>query len=141
MGLQLFLPNVNYLAVLVAAAASMAVGFLWYGPLFGNMWKQLANITDKDMKKMKMSPRTSMILGFITALVISCTLAHFLIYMNISGIADALMAAFLIWIGFVATVQIGSVLWENKPWQLFFLNTLHNLVSLVVMATILAMWP
>src|SRR3989338_5024454 len=141
MALQLFLPNVNYLAVLVAAAASMAVGFLWYGPLFGNMWKQLMGITDKDMKKMKMSPRTSMILGFITALVISCTLAHFLIYMNISGIADALLAAFLIWIGFVATVQIGAVLWEGKPWKLFFLNTAHNLVSLSVMASILALWP
>ena len=141
MSLQLFLPDVNYLAVLVAAIASMIAGFLWYGPLFGNMWKQLANITDKDMKKMKMSPRTSMILGFITALVISCTLAHFLIYMGISSIADALTAAFLIWIGFVATVQIGAVLWEGKPWKLFFLNTAHALVSLSVMASILALWP
>ena len=140
MALQLFLPNVNYLAVLVAAIASMVVGFLWYGPLFGNMWKQLMNITDKDMKKMKMSPRTSMILGFITTLVISCTLAYFFIYMNISGIADALTAAFLVWIGFVATVQVGAVLWENKPWKLFFLNTAHNLISLAVMAVILAVW-
>lgn len=71
MALELFLPNVNYLAVLVAAIASMILGYLWYGPLFGNMWKQLMGFTDKDMKKMKMSPKTSMILGFITALVIS----------------------------------------------------------------------
>ena len=99
------------------------------------------NFTDKDMKNMKMAPTTSMIIGFVSALVVSCTLAHFFIYMNIAGIADALMAAFLIWIGFVATVQIGPVLWENKPWKLFFLNTAYNLASLAVMASILAAWP
>jgi len=132
---------VNYLAVLAAGVATMILGFLWYGPLFGNMWKQLMNFSDKDMKKMKMTPKASMIIGFITALIISCTLAHFFIYMAISNIADALTAAFLIWIGFVATVQIGAVLWENKPWKLFFLNTAYNLVSLALMASILAAWP
>ncbi len=140
MALQLFLPNVNYLAVLVAAIASMVVGFLWYGPVFGSQWKKLMSFTDKDIKKMKMTPKTAMILGFIAALVISCTLAHFLIYMNISSVADAVMAAFLIWIGFVATVQVGAVLWEGKPWKLFFLNAGHTLVSLAVMAVILAVW-
>ena len=118
----------------------MALGFLWYGPLFGNKWKQLMSFTGKDMKKMKMTSKTAMILGFIVALAVSCTLAHFLIYMGISGVADALTAAFLIWIGFVATVQIGSVLWEGKSWNLFFLNTSYNLVSLAVMAVILAAW-
>lgn len=140
MALQLFLPNVNYLAVLVAAIASMILGFLWYGPLFGNMWKRLMNFTDKDIKNMKMAPKTSMIIGFVTALVISCTLAHFLIYMGISSVGDAIMAAFLVWLGFVATVQIGAVLWESKPWKLFFLNTAYNLVSLAIMAAILAVW-
>ena len=140
MSLQLFLPNVNYLAVFVSAVASTVLGFLWYGPLFGDMWKKMMDFTDKDMKKMKMTPKTSMIIGFITALVVSCTIAHFLIYMGISNVADALIAAFLIWIGFVATVQIGAVLWENKPWKLFFMNSAYNLISLAMMAIILAMW-
>ncbi len=29
--------EVNLAAVLVAAVASMVIGFLWYGPLFGMM--------------------------------------------------------------------------------------------------------
>ena len=48
--------DISYLAVLVAAAAAMAIGFLWYGPLFGNQWKKLMNFTDKGMKEMKMTP-------------------------------------------------------------------------------------
>jgi hypothetical protein len=28
--------NVNYLAVLTCAVLAMPVGFLWFGPLFGN---------------------------------------------------------------------------------------------------------
>ena len=36
--------EINYLAVLVAAIASMALGFLWYGPLFGNQWKKQSKL-------------------------------------------------------------------------------------------------
>jgi len=55
--------EINYLAVLVAAIASMALGFLWYGPLFGNQWKKLMGFTDKSMKAMKMTPMQAMIGG------------------------------------------------------------------------------
>lgn len=31
--------NINFLALLAAAASSMVVGFIWYNPkVFGNIW-------------------------------------------------------------------------------------------------------
>src|SRR5688572_1633570 len=41
----------NYLAILVAAVAGMAVGFFWYGPLFGKIWVKLSGFTKEDMEK------------------------------------------------------------------------------------------
>jgi hypothetical protein len=30
--------NINPLAVLIATIVPMLLGFLWYGPVFGNAW-------------------------------------------------------------------------------------------------------
>lgn len=39
---------ISYPAVLGAAIASMILGFLWYGPLFGNAWMRLSGMTEAD---------------------------------------------------------------------------------------------
>ena len=132
--------EINYLAVLVAAIASMALGFLWYGPLFGNQWKKLMGFTDKSMKAMKLTPMQAMAGGFISTLVMSYILAHFIDYIQANTIADGAVAGIWIWLGFIATVQLGSVLWEGKPVKLYVINTLHYLAALVVMGGILAVW-
>ncbi|MBI2541430.1 DUF1761 domain-containing protein [Candidatus Woesearchaeota archaeon] len=132
--------NVNYLAVLAAAAASMALGFLWYGPLFGSQWKKLMGITDKSMKEMKMTPVQSMVGGFASTLIMSYVLAHFVDYTRAATFVDGAIAGTWLWLGFVATVQFGTVLWEGKPVKLYVINTLHYLAALVLMGGILAVW-
>ena len=132
--------EINYLAVLVAAIASMALGFLWYGPLFGNQWKKLMGFTDKSMKAMKMTPMQAMIGGFISTLIMSYILAHFVDYAQAATFADGAVAGTWLWLGFIATVQLGSVLWEGKPVKLYAINTLPYLVALIIMRGILAVW-
>ena len=133
--------TINYLAVLVAAIASMVIGFLWYGPLFGKQWIQFM---DFDKKKINEAKKKGMgkiyALAFLTALIMSYVLAHFVDYVEAMTIADGAVLGFWLWIGFFATTQIGSVLWEGKPVKLYLINTLHYLVALAVMAVILAVW-
>ena len=133
--------GVNYLAVLAAAVASMVVGFLWYGPLFGKVWIKLMNF---DKKKMNEGKKKGMgknyALAFLTSLVMSYVLAHFVGYMQAKTVADGALLGFWLWIGFFATTQLGMVMWEGKPVKLYILNTLHYLATLVVMASILAVW-
>ena len=131
--------TVNYIAVLVAAIASMVVGFLWYGPLFGKLWIKMMNFDKKKMDeaKKKGMGKTYM-LAFLTSLIMSYVLAHFVGYLQAATIADAVVLAFWLWLGFFATTQLGMVMWEGKPVKLYLLNTLHYLVTLAVMASILA---
>lgn len=42
---------------------------------------------------------------------------------------------------FIAPVTLGVVLWEGKPWKLWVLNNGYQLLSLLVMGVILAIWP
>ena len=133
--------SINYLAVLAAAVVSIILGFLWYGPLFGKQWMQLMGITNKQMKEagQKGMSKTYSIM-VVSTLLTSYILAHFVDYMQASSMIDGIMLGFWIWLGFIATVQIGSVLWEQKPVKLYFINTLHTLVNLAVMGAILAVW-
>jgi ABC-type transporter Mla maintaining outer membrane lipid asymmetry permease subunit MlaE len=137
--------TINYWAVLVAAAANIVVGTLWYGPLFGKAWKRMMGFTDEAMRQMKMTVKGAYLGGIVTALLIAYVLAHdAFVWGSFFGaeatFGFALSLAFWVWLGYVVTTQAGSVLWEGRPWKLFFLNAAQSLVSLIVMASILTFW-
>ena len=135
---------INYLSVLGAAVASMILGFLWYGPLFGKEWARLMGFTtDKmDAAKKKGMGKSYAIMA-VGSLLMSYALAHNLIfgsaYLQMSGIEAGIMAGFWNWLGFIAPVTVGVVLWEGKPWKLWCITAGYYLVTLLVMGMILAM--
>ena len=131
---------INYWAVLVAAIASFVVGWLWYGPLFGKMWKGLMGLTDESMKAMAMKPATAMFWGFVTSLIMAYVLANFTVVWGALGLAGAWSLAFWVWLGFLATTELGSYLWEGRPFKLFVLNAAHRLVSIFLMTVVLVLW-
>ncbi len=132
--------SINYWAVLVATIASMVIGSLWYGPVFGKAWMKLMKFSPKDIKKMRLSPAQAMSMGFVATLVMSFVLAHFVDYVGATTIGTAAQLAFWLWLGFSAPLLLGSFLWENKPFKLWVLNAAHRLVEMIVMAAILAVW-
>lgn len=132
--------SINYWALIAAAVANMAIGALWYGPVFGALWKRLTGITDEAMAQMPLKPWQAMLGGLVNSFVIAYILFFFTAPWVVPTIAGALMGAFWVWLGFVATTQIGSYLWEGKPLTLFFLNAAYSLVAYGVMATILVLW-
>lgn len=133
---------VNYPAVLLAAVASMVVGFLWYSPLlFAKPWMKLMGYTAKSMEAAKKNMGKTYFISFLTALVTACVLAHIIVigeyYFNADGISTGLQAAFWSWLGFTMTVQLTDVLFGNKSTNLFLINTGYQLASLLVMGAIL----
>ncbi len=132
--------DVNYLAVLIATIASMVVGMLWYSPLlFGNIWMNLMKINPKDMGKDKGIGK-NYFAAFISTLIMSFILANFIDYAGAITVLDALVIGFMIWIGFIATVLLGGILWEGKPVKLFLINMAHYLAAILVMSIILTLW-
>ncbi len=131
---------INYWAVLVAALVNMFVGSMWYGPVFGNLWKKLMGFTDESMKAMKLTATQAVAMGFVTALIMAYVLTHFAFMAGAVGASDALELAFWVWLGFFFTNSASSFLWEGKPIQLFLLNAAEQLVALVGMALVLVLW-
>ncbi len=136
---------INYWAVLVAAVSYMIIGSLWYGPVFGKKWMGYVGITPESMKTMPLKPWQAILGGFVTALLMAYVLAHTIQMSIVSfgdmGITTGLMTAFWVWLGYVLTTQAGSYLWEGKPIGLLIINGANTFVSLMVMASIIVLWP
>jgi hypothetical protein len=130
---------VNYVAVIVAGIASMVLGFLWYGPLFGKTWMKLSGHNPKSMKKM-MSPAKAMSIGFVLTLINAYVLAVFTGLLQITNVMGALQVAFWIWLGFNLPIIAGSWIWDGKPFKLFALLAIHRIIELAIMACIVALW-
>ncbi len=133
---------VNLYAILACAVMSIFLGSIWYGPLFGEIWMKLVGIKkpEKITKEMKMSMMRSYGLMFLGSLLMAFVLGSILLLMGASSVSQALMTAGFVWIGFVAPSSIGVVLFEGKPWRLWFLNSGYMLVQLCLMAIVLQAW-
>ncbi|NCO11159.1 DUF1761 domain-containing protein [Candidatus Pacearchaeota archaeon] len=133
--------SVNYWAVLASAIISMIIGSLWYGPLFGKQWMNLMGFGRKDINKAKSKGMAkSYLLAIIAALIVGFVLAHIIAYVNATTFTEGLGTGVWMWLGFVATVSLGSILWEGKPASLYWINSLYWLVNLAIMGGILAVF-
>ena len=133
--------GVNFIAVVVAAITSMVIGSLWYSPLlFGKLWMRLQGISKKDIVKAKQKSMEKLYFwAFIGALVTAGVFAYLLDMFGKSA-EMGITLSLLIWLGFVATTMLGTVLWEGKSVSLYALNVFYHFVNLVVMGVIIGMW-
>ncbi len=136
--------GLNFLAIFVAALAAFMIGFLWHGPLFGKQWIQMMNIPQSEVDAMKakgMGPMVPRMLGALAQqFVIATVIALFARGLGAVGATSAVLLAVVIWFGFIATVLLNTVLWENRKMNLYLFSITYHLVSLVAVTLIVVLW-
>ncbi len=133
---------VNYWAVLVAAIASMVVGSIWYGPLFGKMFMQamgMDKMSEQEKAAMKKGMGMSYVLQFVGSLVMFYVLAVMMSKLNQLSVNGGLMVAFWSWLGFIVPIKLSDAIWGGKK-QLFWLGIGHSLVNLLIAGAIIGAW-
>mgnify|MGYP001578371086 CR=1 FL=1 len=131
--------ELNYLAILVAAAANMVVGALWYSPfLFGSIWRKATHHHEEHIKGGKMA--LLYFAAFLMTLLTNFVLANYIEYLGAETASEGAESAFWPWLGFFVPVLAGGVLWERKSFKVFVINALHYLVALLTSGIILALW-
>lgn len=136
--------EVNWIAIVLAAASTMIVGSLWYGPLFGKAWIKLA--------KVKPDPNLSgqqavtlyggaFLASVVTAIVLA--IATFVAHKVFGGsyLVVALEVAVLLWLGFTGARVYMHDAFEQRRKKLTLLNVSHELVTVVIMALIIGLLP
>ncbi len=120
----------DFLTILIAAVANVAIGCVWYSKgLFGSFLEG----SGKKLTEIK----KSFLFGFCNSLVIAYFLSFFFACLEISNVTDGMLLGFLFWLGFVATTEISPVIWGYKSLKMFCLHTGCRLISFLVMGGIL----
>ena len=132
--------GVNYVHALVATIATFFIGGLWHGPVFGKTWMKLMNFTPKSVKEMKLTPMQAMVTGFFSMAVLAIVIAHLVAWLGLSGLADGLVLAFVLWLGLELPIVLGGYIWEGKSFELFLFNAVYRLVELSILTCIIAAW-
>ena len=136
--------SINLVSVLVAAVASFIIGFMFHGPLFGNLWMKLANIHPTGNEKFSdMIPQ--MLKNLLANIVCAYVLAMFIFvtesyYNNIGNIVGGMGIAFWAWLGFLVTSSSMDVIWMGKSNKLWLFEIVSSLVSFIAMGAIIAVW-
>lgn len=136
--------NVNFLAVLVSAIASMIVGFAWYNKaFFGNEWMKLKGYTDKSMKEAQKEMGKLYGLSFAGGLVMAYVLSHVMTlsanFYSYVPLQTGLTTAFWMWLGFILPVQMTNTIFGDKKWKLLAIDTGYQLASVLVMGAVLGL--
>ena len=134
--------TVNCWAVLVSAVASMVIGSIWYGPLFGKKFMSLMGfdrLSPEQQAEMKKGMAKTYILQFLASLLTFYVLAWIMGALGAVGYMAGIQAAFWVWLGFVMPVQLGQQLWGGKM-SLFWLGTGNMLLTLVAAGAIIGAW-
>lgn len=142
------MPDINPLAILIAAIASMIIGSIWYGPLFGKLFMEGIgmNTWSPEQKAAAMKNMWKQYLQqFICSLVLAYVFAHVLWAFDkamddMSGIIAGLQGGFWMWLGFVLPIKYGESLWTNKKFKYLAIDLGYWLILLVVIGMILSVW-
>ena len=129
---------INYLALVAATVARGAIGWLWYSPfLFLKPWMQLSGKTHDGMqggmgKAIAIETAGNFVMAFV--------LVHAVHYAGATTAATGAAVGFFNWLGFILTIALTGAAYEGRPLKLVAINTGHQLVGLLVMGAIVAVW-
>ena len=128
--------DINWVAIVVAAALSMVIGFIWYSlQVFGKPWMKEVGLSMKDIGK---GPGAGYALVTLTSLVQAYVLSHFVDYTNATTWVDGAVTGFWIWAGFVATAYTATYVFTKKTLRLWAIDAGYFLVLLLAQGAVLA---
>src|SRR5215207_5876195 len=107
------MPDVNALAVLVAAVASLVLGFAYYTAFA----EQLAEVSEAATAEAQ-PPPWKLAVEFARGLVLAAVVAGLASQGEIDELAGGLLLGLALWVGFPAVLWTGAMLWERTPWRL-----------------------
>ena len=135
---DLQLGEINYLAVLAAAVAHMVLGFLWYGPIFGNVWMRAVGKTREEIAAT--GTTVPYVVSTISAVVLAFALALVLTLVDGVDLVTGIVIGLIAGVGFVTPAIATTGIFEGRSSTVTLLAIGYAVVGLVIMGAILGAW-
>lgn len=130
--------DVNWLAILLAVVASMALGMAWYMTLT-KQWLAAIGKTEEEIKA-NASP-----MPFVWAALAQLVMAYFIamltpqLFDTISAY-NAVMVGVHMWLGFMLTAMILNHRYQGQPWALTFIDGGYLLGVAIVQGVVIGIF-
>ena len=127
----------NWIAIIVAAIAIYAVGFLIYGALFSKLWMQLSGFTKEQLQphmwKMALSPIMPALTAIGLALILK--MAH------VTNLATGMMISLEVWFFLVLPARLYNFVYSPERPGYLAMDAIHLLLGTLVAGAIISAWP
>jgi hypothetical protein len=135
----MLLGSVNWLAIVVAAIASMALGFGWYMAL-GNQWMGALGKTREQIMA-----QGNQATPYILAALMQLVMAYFLALLTpkalgATTILNGLQMGFWLWLGFIVTSMIINHRYQGAKWSLTLIDGGYLLGVLLVQGIVIGLF-
>lgn len=124
------MPDINWLAVVVATGAGFALGFVYYMVIGG--WFADLSTSDSAHRPGWQVPLVEVVRNFVVALVLAGVAAQ----MDLGSWVDGALLGLALWIGFPVVLWLGAIFHEGTRPQLAAAHAGDWLVKLLAMGII-----
>lgn len=128
--------GVNWLAVVVGTVVSMALGALWYGPLFGSMWMRMIGKRAEEIESDPMAYLKTAIAAFVAMLFLNVVVSSF----GAATFVNGLIAGALTFVGVGATQTFVYTTFEGPKEGVWLLFCAYQIIVFSVMGGVFAIW-
>jgi hypothetical protein len=129
--------DINWLGVIVAAVATFVLGGVWYGPLFGKVWRAAEGRPDPDPTQAK-HPVFVYGLSFVLMLIAAAVLA--VAVGPDPSIDRSFVVGLVVGVGWVATSFGVNYLFAGRRPALLAVDAGYNVVLFALMGLIIGLF-
>ena len=130
------MPDLNWLAIIVAAVAVFVVSTVYY-IVFTSQLKQLsAAYADAEGTP----PPWKVVAEIGRSFVVGAVVAGLVSLVGITDLAGAIQLALALWIGFPVVLLTGSVVWEKVRPMVAAIHSGDWLLKLLIISVIVTLW-
>jgi hypothetical protein len=126
----------NWSAVLAAAIAIYAVGFLIYGALFSKLWMSLTGFTQDQLTPHRWKLALSPVMPLLTAIGLALVVK----WAKVDSLAMGVIVAVQIWFFLILPTRLYSFVYGPEKAGLLLLDAIHLLFGFLLAGAILGGW-
>ncbi len=135
----------DWLAIGVGFLVYFIVSFVWWGPVFGGKWAREMGFDMNEGGNMVKPMILQVIASFLVVYVVHSTMVAYTVTHMTGGeglergalsVGVSLFGAFMTWVGFFLSANLGRVAWEKHSWTLFGINAGGSLVALLALGLV-----
>jgi hypothetical protein len=127
----------NWLAIIVAAIAFYAIGFIIYGAVFSKLWMQVSGYTQEQLKPHMWKMAISTIMPVLTAI----GLAIILKMCGVTNLAAGLVVTSQIWFFLILSTRLYSFVYSPERPGLLIMDAIHLLLGFLAAGAVISAWP